>query len=178
MNYLGIDLELTGLWLQKLCRQKSLTIRDIQQYLGLVYPQSIYRWFRGMALPSLDHLYLLSGLLKRDMDELLIGNRAWKGRRLCCYYLLICQREQQIKSRTATGKPKQSQVVSPELLCFNSPHWTSSPMTEAPICDMIVAEPIQKEEMGLKLQDREKGGAVQGEHVQKDQESQIYQRRG
>ena len=126
MNYLGIDLELTGLWLQKLCRQKSLTIRDIQQYLGLVYPQSIYRWFRGMALPSLDHLYLLSGLLKRDMDELLIGNRAWKGRRLCCYYLLICQREQQIKSRTATGKPKQSQAVSPELLCSYGIHQTNS----------------------------------------------------
>ena len=168
MNYLGIDPELTGLWLQKLCRYRSITLRDIQEYLGLVYPQSIYRWFRGMALPSLDHLYLLSGLLKKDMDELLIGNRAWKGQRRCCYYLLFCLREKRIKSRNFDeSEPERDMVLPPDC------DWTSSPMTNAGICDMVVVGLVKKDPTKPETQDRKKGGAVLNEP-----KHQIYGGRG
>ena len=40
--------------------------------LHLSYPQSIYRWFKGIILPSVDHLYVLSRLLKIHMEDLLV----------------------------------------------------------------------------------------------------------
>lgn len=45
--------------------------KDIQQYLHLSCPQSIYRWFKGKILPSVDHLSALSLLLGVHMEELL-----------------------------------------------------------------------------------------------------------
>lgn len=48
------------------------TVKDIQKILQLSCPQPIYRWFKGMILPSVDHLYVLSRLLKVHMEDLLV----------------------------------------------------------------------------------------------------------
>ena len=135
MRYLGINIELTGLWLQKLCQQKAITVQDIQQYLGLAYPQSIYRWFKGAALPSLDHFYLLSGLLKTELDDMVIGNRAWKGKRLPCYYLLSEVKKQRICGGSVEEKEYDSDQPA-------EPNWTSSPMTAECICGMVVVKDL------------------------------------
>ena len=47
-------------------------MKYIQAYLHLSCPQSIYRWFKGKILPSVDHLCALSRLLGVHMEDLLV----------------------------------------------------------------------------------------------------------
>ena len=70
--YTNIDMEKTGKKLKDVTREAGFDVKTIQNYLHLSCPQPIYRWFRGMVLPSVDHLYVLSGLLGVHMEELLV----------------------------------------------------------------------------------------------------------
>ena len=45
---------------------------DIQKYLHLSCPQSIYRWYKGKILPLVEHLCALSRLLNIHIEELLV----------------------------------------------------------------------------------------------------------
>ena len=40
--------------------------------LGLSCPQPVYRWYKGVILPSVDNLLRLSELYKVHMEELLV----------------------------------------------------------------------------------------------------------
>lgn len=58
-------------------RARGLTVKDIQEYLELSTPQSIYHWFDGRNLPTLDNLYALSELFEVPLDLLVCGNREY-----------------------------------------------------------------------------------------------------
>ena len=73
--YPNIDMEKTGERLEAMIRSAGYSVRDIQQYLCLSCPQSIYRWFKGKILPSVEHLHALSVLLGVHMEELLVVKR-------------------------------------------------------------------------------------------------------
>ena len=70
--YEHIDMKKTGLLLKYRIEKVGYTVKDIQKILRLSCPQPIYRWFKGMILPSVDHLYVLSRLLKVHMEDLLV----------------------------------------------------------------------------------------------------------
>jgi hypothetical protein len=57
-----------------------MKVKDIQEFLELSTPQSIYHWFDGRNLPTIDNLYALSELFHLPVDELIIGNRIYKCR--------------------------------------------------------------------------------------------------
>ncbi len=69
-----IRTEETGRRLRSLLASRGLTVKDVQKYLGLSCPQSIYRWLDGKSLPSIDNLYALQGLFHMPMDQLLCGS--------------------------------------------------------------------------------------------------------
>ena len=69
-----IDNKETALHLHHLLQERGLSVRDVQEYLGLACPQGIYRWLNGNALPSIDNLYALQGLLDLSLEELLCGS--------------------------------------------------------------------------------------------------------
>lgn len=71
-DYSLIDQKATGAKLKSAIRASGYRVCEIQQFLSLSCPQPIYRWFRGDALPSLHHLYALSGLLDIPLDDLLV----------------------------------------------------------------------------------------------------------
>lgn len=81
--YSNIDMEKTGERLETMIRSAGYSVRDIQQYLCLSCPQSIYRWFKGKILPSVEHLHALSVLLGVHMEELLVVKKreVW-----CCVW--------------------------------------------------------------------------------------------
>lgn len=70
--YENIDMKKTGLLLKETIEKAGYTVKDIQKILNLSCPQPIYRWFKGLILPSVDHLYVLSRLLKLHMEDLLV----------------------------------------------------------------------------------------------------------
>ncbi len=79
-----IDIYRTGQNIKKIMQLQNLTVKDIQRYLGFSTSQSIYHWFEGRSLPSLDNLYALSTLFRVPMDALVCGNRRER------FYLYRC----------------------------------------------------------------------------------------
>lgn len=89
-----IDMKGTGQNIKCLMEKNGLTVKYIQEYLALGTPQSIYHWFDGRNLPTVDNLYALSELFHTSVDELIRGNRYCgshaareaMSRRLLAYY--------------------------------------------------------------------------------------------
>lgn len=73
--YPNIDLIGTGLLLKNKSKEYGYSVKDIQNYLNLSCPQPVYRWYKGMVLPSVDNLYLLSILFNVHMEDLLVPYR-------------------------------------------------------------------------------------------------------
>ena len=70
-----IDMHKTGQNIKDMMGMKGITAKDVQEYLGLAAVQSIYHWFAGRSLPTVDNLYALSELLCVPIDALVCGNR-------------------------------------------------------------------------------------------------------
>ena len=70
-----IDKSATGINLRKIMDRRSITVKDVQRYLGLGSVQSMYHWLNGISMPTIDNLYALSELFQLTVDELVCGNR-------------------------------------------------------------------------------------------------------
>lgn len=70
--YQPIDQVKTGIKIKTMLEKAGYDVKYIQAYLHLSCPQSIYRWFKGKILPSVDHLCALSRLLGVHMEDLLV----------------------------------------------------------------------------------------------------------
>ena len=71
-----IDMVATGQNIKRLRKERGMTVRDLQRYFGFEEPQAIYKWQRGMSLPSVDNLYALGALLEVPMEKILIPANA------------------------------------------------------------------------------------------------------
>lgn len=68
----NIDMELTGKRIKQVCEQQKLSARDVQRYLNIGAFQSVYNWFNGKTLPSLDNMLALSRLLGTSIENLIV----------------------------------------------------------------------------------------------------------
>ena len=75
-TYPNIDMQRTGRKLKRMIESAGYTPRMIQDYLHLSCVQPIYRWYKGLILPSVDHLFMLSELLKVHMEDFLVKKNA------------------------------------------------------------------------------------------------------
>ena len=71
-TYPNIDMLKTGKRLKHMIESAGYTPRMLQEYLHLSCVQPIYRWYKGIILPSVDHLFLLSELLNVHMEDFLV----------------------------------------------------------------------------------------------------------
>ena len=62
----------TGRRIKDMIESAGYTPRMIQDFLHLSCVQPIYRWYKGLILPSVDHLFMLSELLGVHMEDLLV----------------------------------------------------------------------------------------------------------
>ena len=67
-----IDLVATGQNIKYLIKQNNLRIVDVQRALGLSTAQSIYKWFIGKNLPTIDNMVILADLLNCKIDDIII----------------------------------------------------------------------------------------------------------
>ena len=56
---------------------RGLSVHDVQRFLSLGCVQSVYHWFDGKSMPTIDNLYALSELLQVPMDMLVVGDRSY-----------------------------------------------------------------------------------------------------
>lgn len=87
-KYPIIDIARTGQNIKRIMHLKGLNVKDVQEFLELSTPQSIYHWFDGRNLPTIDNLYALSELFQLPVDAMLVGNRKFE----CRCQNDICQR--------------------------------------------------------------------------------------
>lgn len=72
-----IDKKRTGIHLRRIMDERELSVKDVQQYLGLGSVQSVYHWMNGISMPTIDNLYALSELFQMSVDDMLCGNRRY-----------------------------------------------------------------------------------------------------
>ena len=68
----SIDLTATGIRIARLREQAGLTVRDLQDIFGFNTPQAIYRWQRGLTLPTLDNLVILATVFGTTLDSIIV----------------------------------------------------------------------------------------------------------
>lgn len=69
-----LDLTATGEKIKTLMKLRGLSPRKLQIILNFPYVQTIYNWFSGKNMPSIDNLMVLSDLLEVPINELLVTN--------------------------------------------------------------------------------------------------------
>ena len=65
-----IDTVGTGRKITVLRKTAGLSVADLQNIFGFTTPQAIYKWQRGLALPTIDNLVILAAMLGVTMDEI------------------------------------------------------------------------------------------------------------
>jgi len=69
-----LSIEGTGKKIKRLMKQKCVTPQRVAAMLGFPYVQTMYNWFSGRNLPTLDNLVALAYILGVKVDDLLATN--------------------------------------------------------------------------------------------------------
>ena len=67
-----INLEATGSNIKSLMKSRGLKVAELQSVCGFNTPQSIFKWMRGDAIPSIDNLVILSHVLGVPIDSIIV----------------------------------------------------------------------------------------------------------
>ena len=65
----------TGVNLRRIMDKRGITPKDIKEFLNLGSIQTVYNWFNGLNMPTVDNLYALSQFLQVPIDKIVCGNR-------------------------------------------------------------------------------------------------------
>ena len=67
-----LDLDATGVKIKTLMKQRGITPRQMQLILNFPYVQTIYNWFAGKNMPTIDNLVVLAQVLGVRMDDIIV----------------------------------------------------------------------------------------------------------
>ena len=67
-----INMVATGQNITRLRKQAGLSVANLQQIFGFTTPQAIYKWQRGVALPTVDNLVVLSAVFNTNINNILV----------------------------------------------------------------------------------------------------------
>ena len=67
-----LDLDATGIKIKTLMKQRGITPRQMQLILNFPYVQTIYNWFAGKNMPTIDNLVVLAQVLGVSMDDIIV----------------------------------------------------------------------------------------------------------
>jgi transcriptional regulator with XRE-family HTH domain len=72
MKLRQINIVKTGERIQRLRKERGLTVRQITDTLGLI-PQTYYKWVWGVSVPSVDSLIGLADILGVKVDDIIVA---------------------------------------------------------------------------------------------------------
>ena len=67
-----LDLDATGVKIKTLMKQRGISPRQMQLILNFPYVQTIYNWFAGKNMPTIDNLVVLVQVLGVSMDDIIV----------------------------------------------------------------------------------------------------------
>ena len=68
----SINMGRTGANIRALRQAAGLSVKDLQRIFGFTTPQAIYKWQRGMAIPTVDNLVVLAAVFHVHIDDILV----------------------------------------------------------------------------------------------------------
>ena len=71
-----LDLAATGAKIKTVMKDKGITARELQIIMDFPYVQTIYNWFAGKNMPTIDNLVVLAKILAVPMDDLVVTSLA------------------------------------------------------------------------------------------------------
>lgn len=70
-----IDLIRTGERIRGLRKQNNISVEQLRSILGFSTVQAIYKWEKGLNLPTLDNLVVLAEIFHVSMDDIIVMER-------------------------------------------------------------------------------------------------------
>ncbi len=68
----SIDMAATGTNIIRMRKRAGMTVQDLQNIFGFSTPQAIYKWQRGVTMPTLDNLIVLAEVFGTTMDAIVV----------------------------------------------------------------------------------------------------------
>ena len=65
-------MDATGAKIKSLMKQRGITPRQLQVILNFPYVQTVYNWFAGKNMPTIDNLIVLAQVLGVTVDEIIV----------------------------------------------------------------------------------------------------------
>ena len=72
MSFPIIDTKKTGENIKEIMKIKEVSVTSIASFLGISEKSSVYKWFRGESLPSLDNMFAISKILGVPMENIIV----------------------------------------------------------------------------------------------------------
>lgn len=72
----SIDTVLSGQRIRNIMVKNGYSVEELRESLYMSCPQTIYRWFWGEAVPSVDNLYVMSKLFGIHMEDMLVERKS------------------------------------------------------------------------------------------------------
>ena len=67
-----INMEETGSNIVRLRENAGMSVRELQDIFGFATPQAIYKWQRGVSMPTIDNLVVLSITFQVPIERILV----------------------------------------------------------------------------------------------------------
>jgi len=67
-----INMEETGSNIVRLRESAGMSVRELQDIFGFATPQAIYKWQRGVSMPTIDNLVVLSATFRVPIERILV----------------------------------------------------------------------------------------------------------
>lgn len=73
-NVPTINMTETGRNIVKLREKTGLSVRALQEIFGFATPNAIYKWQKGLAMPTVDNLIILAAIFGVSVDDIIAVN--------------------------------------------------------------------------------------------------------
>lgn len=70
-----IDARATGENINRMRKARGLSTAEMQDILGFTNRNAIYKWFRGVNLPTLDNIVILAALFDVNVSDIIVVSK-------------------------------------------------------------------------------------------------------
>ncbi len=78
-NIPAINMVATGQRISDLRTAAGMSVKDLQDVFGFGTPNAVYKWQRGLALPTIDNLVVLSAVFGVMIDDIIVVDTGMKA---------------------------------------------------------------------------------------------------
>lgn len=67
-----IDIPATGDNIKAMCLDNHITVKNIQAACGFTTGNAVYKWLKGICLPTIDNMVILATLFHTTIDQIIV----------------------------------------------------------------------------------------------------------